>query len=252
MPWSSGPATTVSWPANHLADAGWDVIVVEAADHPVAPSGRAPSCAGFRRRPLLVLLPDDRRLAGDAGAPPRRPRSRVVARPVGARSPATRRSRRRAVPRPGADRRGHRRGSTRRRGRVAGARRRMGPLRAVPPRCPAGAVPPVRPGIRLGLAARLDLWDLLRRTVLPVRALGAELFAGEVGPLLLAGNALTPMSPPTPLRVDSWAGCSSGSRRPWASRSRSADRDGSPMRCSTDSGDPAGPCDWASPSSAWW
>ena len=50
--------------------------------------------------------------------------------------------------------------------------------------------PPVRAGLRLALAARLDLWDLARRSILPVRTMATELFAGDMGPLLLAGNAL--------------------------------------------------------------
>jgi phytoene dehydrogenase-like protein len=63
--------------------------------------------------------------------------------------------------------------------------------------------PPVRPGLRLAMAARLDLWDLARRLVLPVRTLTDELFAGEQAALLLAGNALhadvTPDSAPSGL-----------------------------------------------------
>lgn len=50
--------------------------------------------------------------------------------------------------------------------------------------------PPVRAGLRLALAARLDLWDLARRAILPVRSMATELFDGDMGPLLLAGNAL--------------------------------------------------------------
>jgi phytoene dehydrogenase-like protein len=50
--------------------------------------------------------------------------------------------------------------------------------------------PPVRAAVRLGMAARLDLWELIRRSVLPMRTMAEELFAGKMGPLLLAGNAL--------------------------------------------------------------
>lgn len=50
--------------------------------------------------------------------------------------------------------------------------------------------PPVRAAARMGWAARSDLWDLLRMLVLPVRTMGTELFSGPRGPLLLAGNAL--------------------------------------------------------------
>jgi phytoene dehydrogenase-like protein len=50
--------------------------------------------------------------------------------------------------------------------------------------------PPVVAAARLAAAARLDLWELARRAVLPVRTMGAELFRGVQAPLLLAGNAL--------------------------------------------------------------
>lgn len=50
--------------------------------------------------------------------------------------------------------------------------------------------PPVRAAGRLGWSARRDLWDLVRMLVLPVRTMGDELFDGEMAPLLLAGNAL--------------------------------------------------------------
>ncbi|UDY36060.1 phytoene desaturase family protein [Dermatobacter hominis] len=50
--------------------------------------------------------------------------------------------------------------------------------------------PPVTAAARLAVAARLDLWELARRAILPVRTMGAELFQGVGAPLLLAGNAL--------------------------------------------------------------
>ncbi len=63
--------------------------------------------------------------------------------------------------------------------------------------------PPVRSALRLGYAARLELWDLARRTILPVRAMAAELFDGDSPGLLLAGNALhadvTPDAAPSAL-----------------------------------------------------
>lgn len=63
--------------------------------------------------------------------------------------------------------------------------------------------PPVRPALRLANAARLDLWDLVRRLILPVGTLTSELFGGEHAALLLAGNALhadvTPESTPSGL-----------------------------------------------------
>lgn len=62
-----------------------------------------------------------------------------------------------------------------------------------------GPFPPVRAGLRLGLSARKELFDLARLAVLPVRRLAEERFRGEAPRLLLAGNALhadlTPESP---------------------------------------------------------
>lgn len=63
--------------------------------------------------------------------------------------------------------------------------------------------PPVRAAARLARDARLDLWDLARLVTLPVRTLGAELFSGTQARLLLSGNALhadvTPESTPSAL-----------------------------------------------------
>lgn len=63
--------------------------------------------------------------------------------------------------------------------------------------------PPMRAATALGWAARLQLWDLIRMTVLPVRTMGEQLFSGPLAPLLLAGNALhadvTPESAPSAL-----------------------------------------------------
>lgn len=50
--------------------------------------------------------------------------------------------------------------------------------------------PPIRAGVRVAAKARLDLWDLARRTILPVHTMARELFGGDMAPLLLAGNAL--------------------------------------------------------------
>lgn len=63
--------------------------------------------------------------------------------------------------------------------------------------------PPVRAGVRLGWAARGELWDLIRMSVLPVRTLADENFVGVDPALLLAGNALhadvTPDAAPSAL-----------------------------------------------------
>ncbi|MGB3411741.1 MAG: NAD(P)/FAD-dependent oxidoreductase [Microthrixaceae bacterium] len=50
--------------------------------------------------------------------------------------------------------------------------------------------PPVKAGLKLGWAARTELWDLARMSVLPVRTLAEENFKGVDPGLLLAGNAL--------------------------------------------------------------
>ncbi|MGB6058724.1 MAG: NAD(P)/FAD-dependent oxidoreductase [Microthrixaceae bacterium] len=50
--------------------------------------------------------------------------------------------------------------------------------------------PPIKTGIKLGWAARTELWDLARMSVLPVRTLAEEHFKGVDPALLLAGNAL--------------------------------------------------------------
>lgn len=50
--------------------------------------------------------------------------------------------------------------------------------------------PPLRAGLRLAGSARSELWDLARMAVLPVRTLASERFSGDAAALLLAGNAL--------------------------------------------------------------
>jgi phytoene dehydrogenase-like protein len=66
-----------------------------------------------------------------------------------------------------------------------------------------GPVPPVRAGARLVASARLELLDLARLAILPVRRLADERFAGDGPALLLAGNALhadvTPEAAPSAL-----------------------------------------------------
>ena len=61
--------------------------------------------------------------------------------------------------------------------------------------------PPVRATARLVAAAGPDAWNLARMAVLPVRTYADELFDGPLAPLLLAGNALhadvTPESAPS-------------------------------------------------------
>lgn len=61
--------------------------------------------------------------------------------------------------------------------------------------------PPVRGALRLGLSARTELLEVARMLVLPVRRLIEERFGGDAPGLLLAGNALhadvTPESAPS-------------------------------------------------------
>jgi phytoene dehydrogenase-like protein len=63
--------------------------------------------------------------------------------------------------------------------------------------------PPLRAASSLAWAARASLWDLTRMAALPVRTLVEELFRGPLAPLLLAGNALhadvTPEAAPSAL-----------------------------------------------------
>lgn len=66
-----------------------------------------------------------------------------------------------------------------------------------------GPFPPVRAGARLAWTARSELLELVRMAVLPVRRLAAERFQGPSPVLLLAGNALhadvTPDAAPSAL-----------------------------------------------------
>jgi phytoene dehydrogenase-like protein len=72
--------------------------------------------------------------------------------------------------------------------------------------------PPVRAATRLAWHARHDIGELARMLVLPVRRLGEERFGGAGGPLLLAGNALhadvTPEAAPS--AVLGWLLCGLG------------------------------------------
>jgi phytoene dehydrogenase-like protein len=66
-----------------------------------------------------------------------------------------------------------------------------------------GPVPPVRAVAKLAAAARLQLLEVARLAILPVRRLAAERFRSEAAALLLAGNALhadvTPDAAPSAL-----------------------------------------------------
>jgi phytoene dehydrogenase-like protein len=75
-----------------------------------------------------------------------------------------------------------------------------------------GPFPPVRAGLRLGWKARTDLLELARMLVLPVRRLAEERFGGDGPGLLLAGNALHADVPPEapPSAMLGWLLCGLG------------------------------------------
>ncbi len=72
--------------------------------------------------------------------------------------------------------------------------------------------PPVRAALRVGWRARTDLLELARMLVLPVRSLAEERFGGPLPGLLLAGNALHADVPPeaAPSAMLGWLLCGLG------------------------------------------
>lgn len=190
--------------ANDLADAGWDVIVVEASPHAggavqtaevTAPGFRTDLFSAFY--PMTAASPVIRRL--DLGAHGLRWRhAPVVLGHAGADGPATLLHR---DPRRTADAldRAHP-GDGEAWLQLADAWDRWGVhmLEAL-----LSPFPPVRAGVRLAGAARSELLDLARLAILPVRRLGEERFHGPDPTLLLAGNALhadvTPEAAPSAL-----------------------------------------------------
>lgn len=80
-----------------------------------------------------------------------------------------------------------------------------------------GPFPPVRAGLRVALSARTELLELARMLILPVRRLAEERFGGAGPGLLLAGNALhadvTPESAPSGML--GWLLCGLGQTVGW-------------------------------------
>ena len=191
--------------ANRLADAGWDVVVLEAGPEPGG-AVRDARAHGPRlpHRRLQRLLPDDCGVAGHRSAATSTTRAALESRAERPRPPPNRTSGRGPAPRFDSHRQGSRARGQRRRRRVARSPGAVGSLSE--PRCCGRCshrCPPVRAAVGLVAAARLQLLDLARMAVLPVRRLAAERFRGDAPGLLLAGNALhadvTPEAAPSAL-----------------------------------------------------
>ena len=185
--------------ANALADAGWYVLLLEAA----AETGGAVRTAevtapGFRHRPVQRVLPAGGRVAGDPRARPRRSRAGLGARAGGAGTRAGRRPRGGAVDLGGADRgqRGRVRPGRRRGLGRAGQRMAARSGTRCWTRCsPRSRRSGRRPGCCAGPGSPAAC-DLARLAVLPVRRLAEERFRGAGAALLLAGNAMHTDVPP--------------------------------------------------------
>ncbi len=189
--------------ANDLADAGWDVLVVEATPHAGGAVRSAELTPGFTTDlfsafyPMTAASPVIRRLAlEDWGL--RWRHAPVVLGHAGTDGPAALLHRDPQVTAEGLER-AHP-GDGRAWLQLAETWDRWGVhlLQAL-----LAPFPPVRRGLRLAAAARSELLDLARTAVLPVRRLGAERFGGPDPTLLLAGNALhadvTPDAAPSAL-----------------------------------------------------
>ena len=187
----AGPNGLVA--ATTLADAGWDVLVLEAT----GPCGR--SCALGQRgrlgqRPVQLLLPARCRVTGDQSARPGIARAAVGERATAAGAPARpgRRHRRRDRSRPGTDGCEPGRGASGGRHRVAAAVRGLPRIREPFLSALLTSWPPVVPGARLArrLGSLGELARFARFMALPAHRMGQELFGGMRGRSLLAGNAM--------------------------------------------------------------
>ena len=190
--------------ANLLADAGWDVVVVEGADEPggavrsasvTAPGYTTDLFSSFF--PMTAASPVMRALAlEDHGL--RWSHAPTVLAHVRRDAPAA--LLHRDGERTAAGVEAEHAGDGAAWQELTAAWDRCGPAMMEALMAP---FPPVRAGLRLAAAGRSELWELARRLVLPVRTMGEELFGGEGARLLLAGNALhadvTPESAPSGL-----------------------------------------------------
>jgi phytoene dehydrogenase-like protein len=92
-------------------------------------------------------------------------------------------------------------------------------------------LPPIRPALRLAAHRGVaGMTELARLSLLSVRRLGEESFGGEAGRLLFAGNALHADLPPEGAAARCSARCWSASASNSASQCRSAVPRASPMR----------------------
>ncbi|MDP1820466.1 MAG: NAD(P)/FAD-dependent oxidoreductase [Acidimicrobiales bacterium] len=196
--------------ANDLADAGWEVVVVDAAEAPGGAVRSAETTApGFQTDlfsafyPMTAASPVMARLGLQehglrwAHAP-------VVLGHAAAHGPAVLLHRNASLTADGLDR-AHR-GDGKAWLELAASWDRFGAqmLSAL-----LGPFPPVRAGLRLAAAARTEVFDLARLAILPVRRLGEERFGGPDPTLLLAGNALHADVPPeaAPSALLGWMLC---------------------------------------------
>jgi phytoene dehydrogenase-like protein len=189
--------------ANDLADAGWDVLVVEATPYAGGAVRSAELAPGFTTDlfsafyPMTAASPVIGRLAlEDWGL--RWRHAPIVLGHAGADGPAALLHRDPQVTADGLER-AHP-GDGRAWLQLVEAWEHWGVhlLQAL-----LSPFPPVRRGLRMAVSARSELIDLARLAILPVRRLGAERFGGPDPTLLLAGNALhadvTPDSAPSAL-----------------------------------------------------
>lgn len=191
--------------ANRLADAGWDVLVLEATPAPggavadaadlTAPGFRSDRFSAFypmtAASPVMARLDLARHGLRWSHAP-------TVLAHVRPDRPAALLQRDPALTAKGLDDEAHGDGEAWLELQAQWDRYGDAMLRTL-----LGPMPPLRAGVRLAAAAKIELLDLVRMSILPVRRLAAERFTGDGPSLLLAGNALhadvTPEAAPSAL-----------------------------------------------------